>query len=80
MKNLIIPNTNSKARNVIQGNLNTLFSYDTEIATYNEETQQITVKGYYSATTGRHINEFFKLFGLPMQTKKELFKNFNLTK
>jgi hypothetical protein len=75
-----IPNTGAKAKNHVNGTKNTLFSYNTKVAEYDTKTEKMEVFGYHSTTTGRHINEFFKIFGKAPQTKKELFKNFNLEK
>tara|TARA_R110000851_G_scaffold44245_2_gene108913 strand:- start:2989 stop:3231 length:243 start_codon:yes stop_codon:yes gene_type:complete len=73
-----ISETGAKAKNHVEGTKNTLYSYNTKVAEYDTKTKEMQVFGYHSATTGRHINAFFKLFGLPTQTKAELFKNFNL--
>ncbi len=80
MKITDLQNTSGKAKNMQSEPINTLLSYNTEVATYNEDTKKIVVFGWFSATTGRHINAFFELHNLPKMTKKELFKNFNLTK
>ena len=80
MRTLDLPGTNGKATILTDGSIQTLFSYKTKVAEYNTATKQMQVFGYHSLTTGRHINRFFELQGLPIQTKKELFKNYNLTK
>lgn len=33
-----------------------VFSYNTHVATINDETQTVTANGYWSATTSKHIN------------------------
>mgnify|MGYP000176843258 CR=1 FL=1 len=71
---------NGKAKVIKEGNTSTLLSYTTEVATYNHDTNKMTVNGYYSATTGRHINAFLEFYGFNKCTKKELFKQYNLTK
>ena len=78
MQKYTIQGTNNKAQNIIEGDINTLFSYDTEVAKYNTKTKEMKVFCYHSATTGRHINKFFELFGIPKHTKNELFKKYNL--
>lgn len=75
-----IPNTSGKAKNHVNGDINYLYSYNTKVAEYNKRTNKMQVLGWYSVTTGKHINEFLQLFGYPKQTKKELFKTYNLTK
>jgi len=80
MENYILNNSNGKARVTTNGTKRILYSYDTKVAEYDTKTKEIKVFGYHSLTTGRHINEFFKMFGLPSMTKKELFKRFNLKK
>tara|TARA_R110000772_G_scaffold35637_4_gene85794 strand:+ start:17271 stop:17519 length:249 start_codon:yes stop_codon:yes gene_type:complete len=75
-----IPNTGAKAKNHVSDTKNTLFSYNTKVAEFDTKTREMQVYGYYSPTTGRHINEFFKIFGIPTQTKSELIKNYHLTK
>lgn len=76
----ILEGTGNKARVENTGNVRKLFSYETLVAEYDGNTKQVTVHGYHSATTGRHINSFFKYLGLPTYTKKELFKAFKLKK
>jgi hypothetical protein len=80
MKILSIEGTNNKAKVSICDNINTLFSYDTKVAEYNERTKEMQVFGYHSATTGRHLNAFFALFGLPKLSKKEMIQKYNLDK
>lgn len=75
-----ITGSNNKAKNHVTGTKNELYSYTTKVAEYDSETREMKVLGYHSATTGRHINAFFLLFGFPTMTKSELFKKYNLTK
>lgn len=53
-----------------------LISYTTKVATFNHSTNKMTVKGWYSATTARHINSFLDYYGFDTCTKKEL-ANYN---
>jgi hypothetical protein len=57
-------------------NISTLISYSTKVAEYNHITNKMTVHGYYSPTTARHINAFLKCYGFDMCSKKEL-ENYN---
>jgi len=54
-----------------------LISYNTRVAYYNHNTKQISINGYYSATTARHINAFLNSFGFDSLTKKQIenYKN-----
>jgi hypothetical protein len=52
------------------GNITTLTSYSTVVAQKIGNT--ITVKGWYSTTTARHINEFLQQNGLDRMSKKEM--------
>lgn len=51
-------------------NVFALKSYNTIVACYNENTQEMEVFGTYSATTLKHIKDFIKFFDLPCGTKK----------
>lgn len=53
-----------------------LKSYETIVAEYNTDTNEIKVFGYYSPTTMRHINAFFDYCGFDTCTKKELEDNY----
>ena len=53
-----------------------LVSYTTRVASYNHTTNEISVYGYYSRTTARHINAFLDFYGFDTCTKKEL-ENYN---
>ncbi|MDC7249497.1 MAG: hypothetical protein PQJ49_06250 [Sphaerochaetaceae bacterium] len=61
-----------KAVVTTDNNISTLRSYETDVATYNHETNEMKVKGWYSATTMRHINAFLDHFGFDTCTKKQL--------
>ena len=49
-----------------------LKSYNTIVAEYNHNTNKITIFGWYSSTTARHINEFLQYYGFDKMTKKEI--------
>jgi hypothetical protein len=57
-----------------------LVSYGTRVASYNHSTNEMSVYGWYSATTATHINAFLDFYGFEQCTKGELMKNYNLTK
>ena len=61
-----------KAKVETVNNITTLTSYETEVASYNHETNVIDVKGYYSQTTAKHINAFLEYYGFDRCDKKEL--------
>ena len=55
-----------------------LYSYDTEVATYNEETKKFwntKNEGHLSQTTLRHIKAFQNFLGLELQNKAQLLSN-----
>ena len=52
-----------KALSIKEGNISKLKSYNTIVAEYNHKTNSITVNGWYSRTTARHINAFLNHFG-----------------
>lgn len=49
-----------------------LISYTTRVASYNHKTNEMSVYGYFSATTARHINAFLEFYGFDRCNKKEL--------
>jgi hypothetical protein len=67
---------NNKARVEQEFEISYLYSYDTKVAHYNHDTNKMTVNGYYSLTTGIHINAFLDFYGFDNCTKKEL-ENYN---
>lgn len=84
MKVFEIAGFNGKSR-VIETNSDgvtksSLYSYETHIADYDHNTNEMKVYSYHSGTTGRHINGFLEYYGFDKMTKKELFKNYNLTR
>lgn len=50
----------------------TLISYNTKVAFYDHQNNVMTVLGYFSSTTARHINAFLDFYGFDTCTKKEL--------
>lgn len=49
-----------------------LISYDTKVASYNHTTNEMSVYGWYSRETARHINDFLEFYGFDRVTKKEM--------
>ena len=49
-----------------------LVSYDTRVASYNYSTKELSIYGWFSATTARHINAFIIQFGFEPMTKKQM--------
>ena len=47
-----------KARVVVEGKMRYLYSYSTKVASYNTETDELEIHGFYSQTTTRHIRDF----------------------
>ena len=55
-----------------------LISFTTRVASYNHDTKEMSVYGWYSNTTAKHINDFLSFYGFNTCTKKELFKLYDL--
>ena len=53
-----------------------LISYTTRVASYNHKTNEMSVYGWFSATTAKHINSFLNYYGFDTCSKKEL-ENYN---
>ena len=49
-----------------------LVSYETRVASYNHNTNEMSVYGWFSATTAKHINSFLEFYGFDKCNKKEL--------
>lgn len=49
-----------------------LVSYTTRVASYNHNTKEMSVYGWYSASTATHINAFLDFYRFNTCTKKEL--------
>ena len=56
-----------------------LVSYTTRVASYNHLTNEMSVYGYYSQTTGKHLNAFLEFYGFEKKKKKELI-NYKMKK
>lgn len=65
-----------KARVEEQDGISYLYSYNTKVVHYEHALNKMVVHGYYSVTTGQHINAFLKFYGFDICTKKEL-ENYN---
>jgi len=61
-----------KALMITENNVTKLKSYNTIVAEYDHNSNKMTVNGWYSSTTARHINAFLNHFGFNTCTKKEL--------
>jgi len=61
-----------KAKMETVNNITRLVSYNTEVANYNHDTNVMTVNGWYSATTARHINAFLEYYGFDKCNKQQL--------
>ena len=53
-----------------------LISYGKRVASYNHNTNEMSVYGWFSATTAKHINSFLEFYGFDKCSKKEL-ENYN---
>ena len=62
----------NKAVMIRENNVTRLQSYTTIVATYNHDTNEMKISGYYSQTTAKHINAFLSLFGFDTCNKKQL--------
>ena len=49
-----------------------LISFGTRVASYNHNTNEMSVYGWYSNTTGTHINAFLEFYGFDKATKQEM--------
>lgn len=49
-----------------------LISYGKIVARYNHKTNEMSVYGWFSATTAKHINDFLEFYGFDRVTKKEM--------
>lgn len=66
-----------KATIINTGSLEVLRSYSTDVASYNPNTNEMTIFGWYSTTTARHINEFLQQKGFKKMSKKEMMESIN---
>lgn len=49
-----------------------LISYTTRVASFNFNTKQLSIYGWYSNTTMKHINSFLEFYGFDRITKKDI--------
>ena len=42
------------------------------VASYNHKTNEMSVYGWFSETTAKHINDFLEFYGFNKATKKEM--------
>ena len=70
---------NNKAKNHVNEYTNDdgdhysdLISYETRVASYNHNTKEMSVYGWFSNTTAKHINDFLEFYGFEECNKKEL--------
>lgn len=49
-----------------------MISYSTMVVSYSHRDKKMTVYGWYSPTTMRHINSFLSHFGYETMTKKQV--------
>lgn len=56
-----------------------LLSYDTVVASFNHETNEMKVYGWWSLTTLAHINSFLDYYGFEKCSKSELIEKYNCT-
>jgi len=49
-----------------------LISYETRVASYNHLTNEMSVYGWYSLTTSKHINAFLEFYGFDKCNKQQM--------
>ena len=49
-----------------------LICYGKRVASYNHKTNEMSVYGWFSNTTAKHINDFLEFYGFDRVTKKEM--------
>jgi len=49
-----------------------LVSYETRVSSYNHNTKQMSVYGWFSLTTSKHINAFLEFYGFNKITKQQM--------
>ena len=60
-----------KAKMIREQNKTKLLSYNTIVAVHDHQTNEMDIKGYYSATTMRHINAFRNYFNFATMKKSK---------
>lgn len=63
---------NNKAIVIVNDNISTLISYNTEVASYNHLENNIYLNGYFSPTTMVHQNTFLEYYGFDKLNKQEI--------
>ena len=49
-----------------------LISYGKRVASYNHITKEMSVYGWVSSTTAKHINDFLEFYGFDKCTKQQM--------
>ena len=49
-----------------------LVSYEKRVASYNHITNEMSVYGWFSGTTAKHINSFLEFYGFDKCTKQQM--------
>ena len=49
-----------------------LISYTKRVASYNHDTNEMSVYGWFSKTTATHINDFLEFYGFERCNKQQL--------
>ena len=49
-----------------------LISYTIRVASYNHTSNEMSVYGWFSSTTAKHINDFLEYYGFERCNKKQL--------
>ena len=62
----------NKAKVIVQDNVSTLISYNTEVASYNHLENKVYLNGYFGLTTMRHQNAFLEFYGFDKLNKHEI--------
>jgi len=52
-----------------------LISYESRVASYNHLTNKMSVYGWYSLTTSKHINAFLEFYGFEKCNKQQMLNN-----
>lgn len=66
---------NNHLNQYVDGNghmVSDLISYSTRAASYNHQTNKMTVYGWFSQTIAKHINSFLEFYGFNKCTKQQL--------
>jgi hypothetical protein len=49
-----------------------LISYETRVASYNHKTNEMSIYGWFSQTTAKHINTFLEFYGFEKVNKQQM--------